>query len=93
MNKIEKLLSNPLAEFLGAERTEDLKDKIAQMILEKAESELDETLQTTWIVDPDYLNEITHEALESIKEKIKQKLEVKCMAIAEEAISKVRVED
>ena len=96
MNDIdEKLLKgiNPLVEFLGAERAEDLKDKIAQIILNKVEEELDACFEQCYIIDPGRLTDYGDEALETVKEKIKQKLEVKYMALAEEAISKIHIKE
>lgn len=94
MNKIdEKLLKgiNPLVEFLGAERVDVLKDKVVEMLLNKIEEDLEELTRSQFIINSDEVSEIASEAINGVKEKIKQKLEAKYMAIAEEAISKVRV--
>ena len=96
MNAIdEKVLKgiNPLVEFLGAERAEDLKDKIAQIILNKVEEELNACFEQVYLVDPDKLTDFGDEALETVKDKIKQKLEAKYLALAEEAISKIHIKE
>lgn len=91
---IEKDLAvSPLAEFLGATRTEKLKDKVAEMILEKIDDDLQETISRDYLIEFDDIREIVGSAVAEVKEEIKQKLKAKYMALAEEAISKVRVED
>lgn len=96
MNKIDKELTksiNPLVEFLGAERVDVLKDKVVEMLLNKIEEDLDEATQYQFIINDDEVAEIVSEAMNGVKEKIKQKLEAKYMALAEEAISKIRIEE
>ena len=95
MSKIDEKLTksiNPLVEFLGAERVDILKDKVVEMLLNKIEEDLNEVTQYQFVINDDEICEIASEAINGVKEKIKQKLEAKYMALAEEAISKIRVE-
>lgn len=96
MKKIdEKILEgvNPLIEFLGVKRSEDLKDKIAQMILDKVEEELDNAFREIYLIEPEIVNDLGNEVYEEVKGIIKQKLEAKYMALADEAISKLSIKD
>ena len=96
MHKIERELKNsinPLVEFLGPERVELMKDKVVELLLNKIEDDLEEATQYQFIIDDGEVSEIVSEAINGVKEKIKQKLEAKYMALAEEAISKIRIEE
>lgn len=96
MHKIERELKNsinPLVEFLGAERVELMKDKVVELLLNKIEDDLEEATRYQFIIDDGEVSEIVSEAINGVKEKIKQKLEAKYMALAEEAISKIRIEE
>ena len=96
MYKIERELKNsinPLVEFLGPERVELVKDKVVELLLNKIENDLEEATRYQFIIDDGEVSEIVSEAINGVKEKIKQKLEDKYMALAEEAISKIRIEE
>ena len=96
MHKIERELKNsinPLVEFLGPERVELMKDKVVELLLNKIEDDLEEATRYQFIIDDGEVSEIASEAINGVKEKIKQKLEAKYMALAEEAISKIRIEE
>ena len=96
MHKIERELKNsinPLVEFLGPERVELMKDKVVELLLNKIEDDLEEATRFQFIIDDSEVSEIASEAINGVKEKIKQKLEAKYMALAEEAISKIRIEE
>ena len=96
MHKIERELKNsinPLVEFLGPERVELMKDKVVELLLNKIEDDLEEATRFQFIIDDGEVSEIASEAINGVKEKIKQKLEAKYMALAEEAISKIRIEE
>jgi hypothetical protein len=78
---------SPLTEFLGAERVDDLKDKVCTLILEQVERDLNDRDEYV-LVYADDLREIVEEALREIKEVVKKKLVDKYMTIVEDAISK-----
>ena len=82
MNSIEKV--TPLIELLGEERVEVLRDRILELILEKVKFELDVSFENSYLIDPDLLNEIGHEALENIKEKIIKQIESKYLDLLAE---------
>lgn len=82
---------NPLTEFLGAERVDDLKDKVCTLILEQIERDLYERSDYVLIYDED-IREIAEEALEEIRSKIKKQFKNKYLAIAEKAISGISTE-
>lgn len=79
MSGIEKV--TPLIELLGEERAEVLKDKILELILEKVKFELDVSFENSYLIDPDLLNEIGHEALESVKGVIIKQIESKYLEL------------
>ena len=78
---------SPLTEFLGAERVDDLKDKVCTLILEQVERDLNDRDEYVLIYAED-LREIVEEALREIKDAVKKKLVDKYMSIVEDAISK-----
>ena len=78
---------SPLTEFLGAERVDDLKDKVCTLILEQVERDLNDRDEYVLVYAED-LREIVEEALREIKEVVKKKLVDKYMTIVEDAISK-----
>ena len=78
---------SPLTEFLGAERVDDLKDKVCTLILEQVERDLNDRDEYVLVYAED-LREIVEEALREIKDAVKKKLVDKYMSIVEDAISK-----
>ena len=78
---------SPLTEFLGAERVDDLKDKVCTLILEQVEIDLNDRDEYVLVYAED-LREIVEEALREIKDAVKKKLVDKYMSIVEDAISK-----
>ena len=78
---------SPLTEFLGAERVDDLKDKVCTLILEQVERDLNDRDEYVLVYAED-LREIVEEALREIKDAVKKKLVDKYMRIVEDAISK-----
>ena len=78
---------SPLTEFLGAERVDDLKDKVCTLILEQVERDLNDRDEYVLVYAED-LREIVEEALWEIKDAVKKKLVDKYMSIVEDAISK-----
>ena len=78
---------SPLAEFLGADKVDDLKDKVCTLILNKIEQDLNETYEYSIIYDDD-IREIAVEALEEVKVEIKQRLVNKYTSVVEDAIAK-----
>lgn len=92
MSKIEKDLVedqlSPLAELLGANRIEDLKDKICGKILDQIERDLDDC--SHYIFDTDDIRDIALEALEDITPKIKKKFEKVYMEIVDKNIEELR---
>ena len=86
---IEKRLAeeiSPLAEFLGANRVDDLKDKVCTLILDQVERDLEERSDYVLIYDED-IREIAEEALGEVRRKIKKQFKDKYLAIAEKAIA------
>ena len=77
---------SPLTEFLGAERVDDLKDKVCTLILEQVERDLNDRDEYVLVYAED-LREIVEEALREIKDAVKKKLVDKYMSIVEDAIS------
>ena len=78
---------SPLTEFLGAERVDDLKDKVCTLILEQVERDLNDREEYVLVYAED-LREIVEETLREIKDAVKKKLVDKYMCIVEDAISK-----
>ena len=78
---------SPLTEVLGAERVDDLKDKVCTLILEQVERDLNDRDEYVLVYAED-LREIVEEALREIKDAVKKKLVDKYMSIVEDAISK-----
>ena len=70
MKNIEKPVGNALSEWLGAERVEELKDKIVEKILEQVEYDLQNQYNLT--VDAEMVNELATEAFEEVSKKIKK---------------------
>lgn len=77
---------SPLTEFLGADRVEDLKDKVCTLILNQVEIDLNER-DTYVLIYADDIREIAEEALEEVRNKIKKKFKDEYLAIAEKALS------
>ena len=73
--KINSPVIEPLVELLGEKRTENLKDKIAELILRKVEEEIEVSLENTYLFDPELLGDFGREALENIKEKVVKRIE------------------
>ena len=76
---------SPLTEFLGAERVEDLKDKVCSLILNQVESDLRERDQYVLIYEDD-IREIVEEALSEVRGKIKRAFKGRLCEIADEAV-------
>lgn len=83
-----KAITKPLTELLGEERTEKLRDKIADLILRKVEEEIEVSLENTYLFDPELLGDFGREALEHIKEKVVKRIEERYFEIFEEMIPK-----
>lgn len=83
-----KAITKPLNELLGEERTEKLRDKIADLILRKVEEEIEVSLENTYLFDPELLGDFGREALEHIKEKVVKRIEERYSEIFEEMIPK-----
>lgn len=83
-----KAITKPLTELLGEERTEKLRDKIADLILRKVEEEIEVSLENTYLFDPELLGDFGREALEHIKEKVVKRIEERYSEIFEEMIPK-----
>lgn len=85
---IEKRLVSeisPLTEFLGAERVDDLKDKVCQLILDQIESDLRVRSDYVLIYEKD-IRQIAEEALEEVKAEAKKKIMAKYQAIVDKAL-------
>ena len=85
---IEKRLVDeisPLTEFLGAERVDDLKDKVCQLILDQVESDLRVRSDYVLIYEED-IRQIAEEALEEVKAEAKKKIMAKYQAIVDKAL-------
>ncbi len=85
---IEQRLANeisPLTEFLGANRVEDLKDKVCTLILNQVEQDLNER-DTYVLIYADDIREIAEEALSEVRNKIKKKFKDEYLARAEQAL-------
>lgn len=86
---IEKRLANeisPLTEFLGADRVEDLKDKVCTLILNQVEQDLNER-DTYVLIYADDIREIAEEALSEVRNKIKKKFKDEYLLRAEQALT------
>ena len=70
MNSIEKPVGNALAEWLGAERVEHLKDMIVEKIIKQVEEDLREQFDLT--IDGGLILELSDEAFEEVSKKIKK---------------------
>jgi len=68
--EIAKAIS-PLAELLGAERTEVLKDRIVDLIVNQIQEDLD--AEGMYVISTDEIGEIAAEALEDIAPKLRKK--------------------
>lgn len=90
MKAIENTVGNALAEWLGTERVEHLKDMIVEKIIKQVEEDLREQFDLT--IDGGCILEISNDALEEVSKKIKKMYKDKYLEVAEEAISKIRVE-
>ena len=77
---------SPLTEFLGAERVDDLKDKVCTLILEQVERDLNDRDEYVLVYAED-LREIVEEALKEIKEEVKKRVVNKYMDIVEKALA------
>lgn len=91
---IEKRLSeeiSPLTEFLGAERVNDLKDKVCQLILKQVEKDLNDRDEYVLIYASD-VRDIAEEALEEVRSTLKKKFKHRYLEIAEEALVKLPAE-
>ena len=87
--KIEERIAkeiSPLTEFLGAERVDDLKDKVCTLILEQVERDLNDRDEYVLVYAED-LQEIVEEALQEIKEEVKKRVVNKYMDIVEKALA------
>ena len=82
----ERLVSeiSPLTEFLGAERVDDLKDKVCESILDQVKEDLRHNNYV--LINTDDIQEIVDEAWQEIKNEVKKKLVDKYMAVIEKAI-------
>lgn len=90
-NKIEKTIIeniNPLVEFLGAERVEDLKDKVCEMILNQIQQDLEDSYD--FIITTSDVTEIAMEALEEITPNLKKKFSKAYSNMADEYINKLK---
>lgn len=84
---IEKDLAvSPLVEFLGATRTEKLKDQVAEMILEKIDDDLQETISRDYLIEFDDIRGIVESAVAEVKEEVKKKVYAKYMEHVEESL-------
>lgn len=88
MNSIEKPVGNALAEWLGAERVEHLKDMIVEKIINQVEEDLREQFELT--IDGGYILEISTEAIEEVSKKIKKMYKDKYLEVAEQAIANIK---
>ena len=85
---IEKRLVSeisPLAEFLGVERVDDLKDKVCAAILDQIQDDLRHN-DYVLIYSSD-IQEIVDEAWQEVKNEVKKKLVDKYMADIEKAFA------
>ena len=83
-----KAITKPLNELLGEERTEKLRDKIADLILRKVEEEIEVSLANTYLFDPELIGDFGREALERVKEKVVKRIEERYSEIFEEMLPK-----
>ena len=83
---------SPLTEFLGAERVEDLKDKVCTLILNQVENDLNDRDQYVLIFEDD-IREIVEEALSEVRSKIKKVFKNRLCEIADEAVLKFLTEN
>lgn len=84
----ERIVENvsPLAQLLGVDRTDRLKDKICELIAEAIEEDLQD--RDTWIITPSDVDEIAAEAFEEIRPKIKKRFKEEYLKVAEAAVAK-----
>lgn len=87
MKNIKEPVGNALAEWLGDERTEDLKDRIVEKILNQVESDLRDQYDLT--IDVGLINDISNQAFEEVSKKIKKMYKDKYLEIAEQAIARL----
>lgn len=80
---------SPLAALLGEERTERLKDRIVDAIVERVVADLD--MSDYYIISPDHISDIAGEAFDEVKEKLKKKYKTKFTELVEASL--VRIED
>ena len=85
MKNIKEPVGNALAEWLGAERVEHLKDMIVEKIINQVEEDLREQFDLT--IDGGCILEISNDALEEVSKKIKKMYKDKYLEIAEQAIA------
>ena len=88
MKNIEKPVGNALSEWLGDERVEDLKDRIAEKILNQIESDLRDQYDLT--IDVGLIKDISNDAFEEVSKKIKKMYKDKYLEVAEQAIANIK---
>ena len=87
MNNIEKPVGSALAEWLGTERVEHLKDMIVEKIIKQVEEDLREQYDLT--IDGRSILALSDEAFEEVSKKIKKMYKDKYLEIAEQAIKNI----
>lgn len=88
MKAIEKTATNPLVEWLGADRVEYLKDKIVEKILQQVESDLHNQYSLT--IDAELVNDVSLEAFEEVSNKIKKMYKDAYLEVARQAIEEMK---
>lgn len=79
--------AGPVAEFLGIERTEKLKDRICDIIFDQVKDDF-ENHRDTYIIAPYDLSFISETALKEIEPKLKKKFKDIYLKIAEDAVNR-----
>ena len=77
-----------MSEWLGDERVEDLKDRIAEKILNQIESDLRDQYDLT--IDVGLIKDISNDAFEEVSKKIKKMYKDKYLEVAEQAIANIK---
>ena len=78
------MLDTKIAEFLGEENEKRLKDGITDMLLERAQTDIDEKYKYEYIIAFDYIYE---EVAKEIEKEVKEKLKGKYMKMLEEKMA------
>ena len=80
-------MNEPLRELLGAKRTDDLKDKICELIINRIDDDLAD--YQDYLFAPEDITAIAEEALDEVRDKIKKKFKKKYLDVAELAVQKI----